>query len=172
MKSKSGWLADGEPTSISLNPIFTSSENIFSWRAGSIGSISAWLPSRRSTEHHSGALVVTTFGQVRSVSTIGTYAWYFSNGIFLGVTFAGGIGGTTGSVRVCSECDEPAGKSKKPPAGGWGRADANMWRSPYIRRSSPRRVITAILASGHLAGKVPCARLAVIVQPRWGYTSC
>ena len=35
-------------------------------RAGLIGSISAWLPSRRSTAHHSGALVATLSGQVRS----------------------------------------------------------------------------------------------------------
>ena len=31
-------------------------------RVGSIGSISAWLPSRRSTEHHSGALSMIRFG--------------------------------------------------------------------------------------------------------------
>ena len=55
MKSKSGWLAAGKPTSISLNPISTSESNIIRLRGGSIGSISAWLPSRRSTEHHSGA---------------------------------------------------------------------------------------------------------------------
>ena len=72
MKSKSGWLAAGKPTSISLKPIFTSASNMRRLRAGSIGSISAWLPSRRSTEHHSGALSMTTFGHVRSVSTIGT----------------------------------------------------------------------------------------------------
>ena len=34
-------------------------------RAGLIGSISAWLPSRRSTAHHSGALSMTLSGQVR-----------------------------------------------------------------------------------------------------------
>ena len=50
-KSKSGWLADGKPTSISLKPICTTVSNIRSLRAGSIGSMSAWLPSRRSTEH-------------------------------------------------------------------------------------------------------------------------
>ena len=31
-------------------------------RAGLIGSISAWLPSRRSTAHHSGAVVIRLFG--------------------------------------------------------------------------------------------------------------
>ena len=74
-KSKSGWLADGKPTSISLKPIATSSSNMRSLRVGSIGSMRAWLPSRRSTEHHSGALSMTTFGQVRSVSTTGTNGW-------------------------------------------------------------------------------------------------
>jgi hypothetical protein len=55
---------------------------------------------------------------------------------------------------VDGECDEPAGKSKKPPAGGWGRANADMWRSPYIRSSSPRCVIVAILANVRFADKV------------------
>ena len=41
-------------------------------RAGLIGSISAWLPSRRSTAHHSGALSMTRSGQVRSASLIGS----------------------------------------------------------------------------------------------------
>ena len=78
MKSKSGWLAAGNPTSISLKPMRTSSSNIRSLRVGSIGSISAWLPSRRSTEHHAGALSITTLGQVRSRSTSGTVGWYRS----------------------------------------------------------------------------------------------
>ena len=58
-----------------------------SLRTGSIGSISAWLPSRRSTEHHSGALSMTRLGHVRSVSTIGTCGAYLANGICIG--FAG-----------------------------------------------------------------------------------
>ena len=33
-----------------------------SLRTGSIGSMSAWLPSRRSTEHHSGAFSIWRFG--------------------------------------------------------------------------------------------------------------
>ncbi|MFM8955960.1 MAG: hypothetical protein ACKOJH_00685 [Actinomycetota bacterium] len=77
-KSKSGWLADGKPTSISLKPIFTKVLNIRSLRSGSIGSMSAWLPSRKSTEHHSGALSMVRLGHVRSVSTSGTYAAYLS----------------------------------------------------------------------------------------------
>ena len=40
-------------------------------RAGLIGSISAWLPSRRSTAHHIGARSMTLSGQVRSGSVIG-----------------------------------------------------------------------------------------------------
>jgi hypothetical protein len=41
-------------------------------RAGLIGSISAWLPSRRSTAHHIGARLSTRSGQVRSGSRIGS----------------------------------------------------------------------------------------------------
>ena len=35
-------------------------------RAGLIGSISAWLPSRRSVDSHRGAAVIALPGQVRS----------------------------------------------------------------------------------------------------------
>ena len=66
-KSKSGAEAEGKPTSISLNPISTSASNICFLRGTSIGSISAWLPSRRSTEHQRGASVMALLGQVRSV---------------------------------------------------------------------------------------------------------
>src|SRR3954470_574481 len=38
-------------------------------RAGLIGSIRAWLPSRRSTAHHIGARSTTRSGQVRSKGT-------------------------------------------------------------------------------------------------------
>ena len=54
----------------------TSSSNMRRLRAGLIGSISAWLPSRRSTAHHSGALVMRLSGQVRSGSDTGsTISW-------------------------------------------------------------------------------------------------
>ena len=71
-KSKSGWDADGKPTSISLKPIATNASNMVRLRAGSIGSMSAWFPSRRSTEHHSGALVRRWSGHVRSASVSGS----------------------------------------------------------------------------------------------------
>ena len=83
-KSKSVWLADGNPTSISLKPIATRVWNMRRLRTGSIGSMSAWLPSRRSTAHHRGAFVSLRSGHVRSGSSSGTNAWYFSNGICFG----------------------------------------------------------------------------------------
>ena len=49
----------------------TSRSNMRRLRSGSIGSISAWLPSRRSTLHHRGARVITRRGHVRSGSGIG-----------------------------------------------------------------------------------------------------
>ena len=90
-KSKSVWLAEGNPTSISLNPMATSVWNIRALRSGSIGSMSAWLPSRRSTAHQRGAAVSLRSGQVRSGSSRGTNAWYFSNGIRRGCAGSGGI---------------------------------------------------------------------------------
>src|SRR5215510_1878362 len=68
-------------------------------RSTSMGSIRAWLPSRRSTEHHSGAFSMRRLGQVRSWRTTGIQGRYFSNGIFLGVTGWGGIAGPP-SIRV------------------------------------------------------------------------
>ena len=86
-KLKSGWLALGKPTSISLKPIATTASNMRRLRAGSIGSMRAWLPSRRSTEHHSGALVIWRFGHSRSGKCRGSgkNGLYFSNGIFFGM---------------------------------------------------------------------------------------
>ena len=55
-KSKSVCEADGKATSISLKPSCVSSRNMRFLRSTPIGSISAWLPSRRSTEHQIGAL--------------------------------------------------------------------------------------------------------------------
>src|SRR4051812_10859201 len=49
----------------------TSSSNIRFLRSGVIGSMRAWLPSRRSTAHQRGAVVVTVAGQVRSARTTG-----------------------------------------------------------------------------------------------------
>ncbi len=50
-------------------------------RAGVIGSISAWLPSRRSVDSQRGALVIFWSGQVRSGTTTGSKAVYRPNGI-------------------------------------------------------------------------------------------
>src|SRR5258708_6335864 len=69
----------------------TSVSNILSLRAGSIGSMSAWLPSRRSTLHQRGALVIRADGQVRSSRRAGRNGRYFSNGILVGTTGGAGI---------------------------------------------------------------------------------
>ncbi len=45
-------------------------------RSGLIGSIRAWLPSRRSTAHQRGAFVMRLSGQVRSGRSTGsTISW-------------------------------------------------------------------------------------------------
>ena len=53
-KSKSVCDAEGKATSISLKPIATSVSNMRRLRSPFIGSISAWLPSRRSELHQIG----------------------------------------------------------------------------------------------------------------------
>ncbi len=65
-KSKSVCEAEGNATSISLKPMPTSRSNIRFLRSTPIGSISAWLPSRRSTEHQIGAFQMTFEGHCRS----------------------------------------------------------------------------------------------------------
>ena len=77
-KSKSVSDAAGKPTSISLKPMSQSSLNIRVLRSESIGSISAWLPSRRSTAHQIGGLVMTLLGHCRSAIGMGLKAVYFS----------------------------------------------------------------------------------------------
>ena len=97
-------------------------------RVGSIGSMSAWLPSRRSTEHHSGALSMTWSGQVRSARTIGICGRYLSNGIGLGVTLAGGISGSWGHAADGWVRTVEAGAKNEGPPGreGGGRANAKV----------------------------------------------
>src|SRR5690606_13756564 len=68
--------ADGKPISISLKPIATSLSNSSSFCSTDIGATSAWLPSRRSTLHQSGADSITRSGHVLSRSTSGRYALY------------------------------------------------------------------------------------------------
>src|SRR4051812_17718322 len=116
MKSKSGWLAAGKPTSISLKPIFTRALNMRILRSGSIGSIRAWLPSRRSTLHHSGALSIVLSGQVRSASEIGRKRSYLPNGIGFGVAGCGGIGVSVVRGSCVWIAGRLAGKMKNPPA--------------------------------------------------------
>ena len=45
-------------------------------RSGFIGSMSAWLPSRRSTAHQRGAVVMCLLGQVRSGRSTENCSWY------------------------------------------------------------------------------------------------
>src|SRR6476661_4945142 len=55
-----------------------------SLRSEFIGSMRAWLPSRRSTAHHRGAVSMRFVGHVRSGSSNGICSWkgwYFRNGI-------------------------------------------------------------------------------------------
>ena len=81
VKLKSVCEAAGKPISISLKPIFKSWLNIRILRAESMGSMSAWLPSRRSTLHQVGGAVSVRLGQVRSGRLIGANGRYFSGRI-------------------------------------------------------------------------------------------
>ena len=91
-KSNSTCAADGKPISISLKPTSTKvlKKRIFCSMV--IGSISAWLPSRRSTLAQIGDFSIVLLGQVRSGSTGANANGRYlrkSKAAFFGVTFAG-----------------------------------------------------------------------------------
>ena len=67
-RSRSGSRPGSRPRS-PCSPSDTSSANIRRLRSGDIGSISAWLPSRRSTAHQRGAASIRRLGQARSGSS-------------------------------------------------------------------------------------------------------
>ena len=87
--------AEGKPISISFTPISTSVWKYSSFSSKFMGSIRAWLPSRRSTEHHTGALLMVLSGQVRPSMGWGVKGMYFSNpGFkFMGLSSSGFCGG-------------------------------------------------------------------------------
>ena len=91
-KSKSVCEADGKPISISLKPMSSNSLNMRALRSWPIGSISAWLPSRRSTEHQIGAFSMRLDGQVRSSRP--------TSGI--GLILAAGVGHAAGGADFAS----------------------------------------------------------------------
>ena len=57
-------------------------------RSGLIGSMRAWLPSRRSTAHQRGASVMRFVGQVRSGRSTANCSWY---GRYLWIGMADGL---------------------------------------------------------------------------------
>ena len=83
-KSNSVCEAEGKPTSISLKPMPTSVSNMRSLRSWPIGSIRAWLPSRRSTAHQIGAWVMVRDGHWRSGKSIGGQGLYLAAKSILG----------------------------------------------------------------------------------------
>ena len=82
MKSKSVAPLAGKPTSISLTPTLSSRSKKRIFFSAPIGSISAWLPSRRSVESQRGAWVIWRLGQVRSGRLIGGKGRYLAPGFF------------------------------------------------------------------------------------------
>src|SRR5215471_4960414 len=79
--------AEGNPTSISLNPHFTSVWNSSSFWLTFIGTASAWLPSRKSTLHQNGARDSVRLGHCRSGNCTGGNGRYFADG-FLSIAIS------------------------------------------------------------------------------------
>ncbi|MCY1505196.1 hypothetical protein D9M68_393930 [compost metagenome] len=81
-KLKSVSEADGKATSISFRPTWTSVLKKRIFLVASIGSISDWLPSRRSELHQIGTSVMVFDGQVRSGRSMAGKARYLRDGSF------------------------------------------------------------------------------------------
>src|SRR4051812_50210804 len=88
-------------------------------RSASIGSMSAWLPSRRSTLHHCGVAVVTRPGQVRSGRSIGGEG---RGGGALGGARKGGVFSPGGADRG-AQAPPPGPGGPPPPPGGEKRRE-------------------------------------------------
>lgn len=81
-KLKSVSEADGKATSICFRPTCTRVLKNRIFFAASIGSISDWLPSRRSELHQIGTSVMVFDGQVRSGRLMAGNGRYFCEGSF------------------------------------------------------------------------------------------
>ena len=130
-------------------------------RSASIGSISAWLPSRRSTLHQTGGAVITRDGHCRSGKAIGANGRYLADGsMFIGVSHAlrrcmrkrspGVPGNVTG---YCSKRGGVsylrAGRSRsssRPP--GRGRSAGSAGRPARCRLRGSRRAIYNKIRAG------------------------
>ena len=82
-KSKSVFEADGNPTSISLNPVSNYNWKNLCFFSEPIGSIKAWLPSLKSTLHQIGFLEIIFPGHLRSLRSILSNGKYFEVFVFV-----------------------------------------------------------------------------------------
>ena len=95
-------------------------------RSASIGSMRAWLPSRRSTAHQRGAWVITWSGQVRSgtwtssCSWNGTYFWVGMPGGLLGVDHWSASFTLSSGFSRCSRSSATRGGRFRPRRGSEG----------------------------------------------------
>ncbi len=169
-KSKSVWEAAGNPTSISLKPIFTRRSHMRFLRVESIGSTRAWFPSRRSTEHHTGAVSIRVPGQVRSGSSTAGYGRYFSNGIVVMGLFFLVWSGASRQESTCSRPDPPretcSEKHRTPRAHGHrGFGERRYVALAYTRRSRDDSWCFTGDTVTHSAG--PATFLRICRLPRW-----
>src|SRR5262245_5275100 len=103
-------------------------------RSWFIGLISAWLPSRRSTEHQVGAFVMTLSGHVRSRRPTGGNGRYFSKGIVFVLTGVAMVRGPrfVGSGGWLSRLAE---KQRNLPARGRRRFPASrLWGARLLEK--------------------------------------
>ncbi|CFU79902.1 Uncharacterised protein [Bordetella pertussis] len=123
-KSKSVCDADGKPTSISLKPIFTSCSKKRTLRSTLMGSISDWLPSRKSVLIQMGGWVMRRLGQVRSAKSRAK-GW---NGTYL----------VAGLASIISTPRSVSCESRRASGNDVGHGDGRAWGWPTALRWSFR----------------------------------
>ncbi len=125
-KAKSVSEAAGNPTSISLKPRLSrrslkprlsNSSNMRRLRSGPIGSIRAWLPSRRSTLHHCGAWSMVRAGHCRSGKFIGgngRYLWIGMLGVEWGIGNSWDLSRPAANTGLCGNGALEGGRRANP----------------------------------------------------------
>ena len=94
--------AAGKPTSISLNPARTSVSKNSTFSSRPMGTISAWLPSRRSTEHQMGARSMWSRLAQRMGGFSGAKYWMpYLLAFCISVLLSGAGGGEKSALASC-----------------------------------------------------------------------
>ena len=171
-KSKSVWLAAGKVTSISLKPMATSISNMRCLRAPSMGSNSAWLPSRRSVLIHIGGHAMTRSGQRRSAS--GAPPGKGLKGEYLRLGSFNMVGSPQKRCHRFRNAGAATGRAKheaRPPAGSrrFSNWISDMWTPLFVNgKQDIAHPKVRATTNNRKGGRISCAERAAADPPPAG----